>query len=149
MLSFKPTFSLSSFTFIKRLFSSSSLSAIRVVSSAYQLGNLGSLSVDQGYKGLSPLPGAGENSPKLTKVVFGRPQFLTGSWMDAFSKLTCEHHHRAVPNSSFNFPEEVMRERKGENEARERAVFYNLISEDKQGHLFHIILLTESSFSTV
>ena len=35
MLSFKPTFSLSSFTFIKRLFSSSSHSAIRVVSSAY------------------------------------------------------------------------------------------------------------------
>ena len=34
MLSFKPIFSLSSFTFIKRLFSSSSLSAIRVVSSA-------------------------------------------------------------------------------------------------------------------
>ena len=33
--SFKPTFSLSTFTFIKRLFSSSSLSAIRVVSSAY------------------------------------------------------------------------------------------------------------------
>ena len=35
MLSFKPTFSLTSFTFIKRLFSSSSLSAIRMVSSAY------------------------------------------------------------------------------------------------------------------
>ena len=35
MLSFKPTFSLSSFTFIKRLFSSSLLCAIRVVSSAY------------------------------------------------------------------------------------------------------------------
>ena len=35
MLSSKPTFSLSSFTFIKRLFSSSSLSAIRVVSSEY------------------------------------------------------------------------------------------------------------------
>ena len=35
MLSFKPTFSLSSFTFTKRLFSSSSLSAIRVVSPAY------------------------------------------------------------------------------------------------------------------
>ena len=32
MLSFKPTFSLSSFTFIKKPFSSSSLSAIRVVS---------------------------------------------------------------------------------------------------------------------
>jgi len=35
ILSFKPTFSLSSFTFIKSLFSSSLLSAIRVVSSAY------------------------------------------------------------------------------------------------------------------
>ena len=35
MLSFKPTCSLSSFTFIKRLFSCSSLSAIRVVSSVY------------------------------------------------------------------------------------------------------------------
>ena len=35
ILSFKPTSSFSSFTFIKRLFSSSSLSAIRVVSSAY------------------------------------------------------------------------------------------------------------------
>ena len=35
MLNFKPTFTLSSFTFIKRLFSSSLLSAIRVVSSAY------------------------------------------------------------------------------------------------------------------
>ena len=35
MLSFKPTFSLSSFTFIKRLFSSFSLSAIRLVSFAY------------------------------------------------------------------------------------------------------------------
>ena len=35
MLSFKPVFPLSSFTFIKRLFSSSLLSAIRVVSSVY------------------------------------------------------------------------------------------------------------------
>ena len=35
MLSFRQTFSLSSCTFIKRLFSSYSLSAIRVVSSAY------------------------------------------------------------------------------------------------------------------
>ena len=35
MLSFKPAFSPSSFTFIQRFFSSSSLSAIRVVSSAY------------------------------------------------------------------------------------------------------------------
>ena len=35
MLSFRPTFSFPSFTFIKSLFSSSSLSAVRVVSSAY------------------------------------------------------------------------------------------------------------------
>ena len=35
MLSFKPAFSLSSFTFIQRLFSSSLLSAISVVLSAY------------------------------------------------------------------------------------------------------------------
>ena len=35
MLSFKPTFSVFSFTFIKRLFSSSSLSAIRMVSFVY------------------------------------------------------------------------------------------------------------------
>ena len=35
MLNFKPTFSLSSFTFIRRLFSASLLFAIRVVSSAY------------------------------------------------------------------------------------------------------------------
>ena len=35
VLSCKPVFSLSSFTFIKRLLSSSSLSAIRVVTSAY------------------------------------------------------------------------------------------------------------------
>ena len=35
ILNFKPTFSFSSITFIKRLFSASSLSAIRMVSSAY------------------------------------------------------------------------------------------------------------------
>jgi hypothetical protein len=35
MLSFKPAFPLSSFTLMKRLFSSSSLSAVRLVSSAY------------------------------------------------------------------------------------------------------------------
>ena len=35
MLNFRPAFALSSFTLIKRLFSSSSFSAIKVVSSAY------------------------------------------------------------------------------------------------------------------
>ena len=37
MLSFKPAFSLSSFTFIKKLFSSSALSAIKVVSAYLRL----------------------------------------------------------------------------------------------------------------
>ena len=41
MVSFKPAFSLSSFTFIKRLFSFSLLSAIRVVSSAHLRSLLG------------------------------------------------------------------------------------------------------------
>lgn len=52
---------------------------------AAQLSSLGSLSVHQGYNRLSPLPGAGEKSPKLTTVVLGRPQSLTGSWMDALA----------------------------------------------------------------
>ena len=47
MLSFKPTFSLSSFTFIKSLFSSSSLSAIRVMSSAYLVIDMWCLGKDQ------------------------------------------------------------------------------------------------------
>ena len=42
MLSFKPALLLSSFTFIKRLFSSSSLSATKVVSYAYSPSNLDS-----------------------------------------------------------------------------------------------------------
>ena len=46
MLSLKPAFSLSSFTFIKRLFSSSSPSAIRVVPSAYQAINISPGSLD-------------------------------------------------------------------------------------------------------
>ena len=45
MLSFKPTFSLSSFTFIKRLFSSS-LSAIRVVSSISEVIDISPGSLD-------------------------------------------------------------------------------------------------------
>ena len=58
MLSFKPNFSVSSFTFIKRLFSSSSFSAIRVVSSApfrYDLNQIPSdytVEVRNRFKGL-------------------------------------------------------------------------------------------------
>ena len=51
MLNFKPAFSLYSFTFIKRLFSSSLLSAIRVVSSIYLR-----LLIFQLYVYIYPLP---------------------------------------------------------------------------------------------
>ena len=54
MLSFKTTFSLSSFTFIKRLFSSSSLSAIRVVSSAYQVIDISPDNLDSSLCFLQP-----------------------------------------------------------------------------------------------
>ena len=46
MLSFKPTFSLSSFTFIKRLFSSSSLSAIRAVICIFEIIDISSGNLD-------------------------------------------------------------------------------------------------------
>ena len=51
MLSFKPTFSLSSFIFIKGLLSSSSLSAIRVAPRlGYELGHTDSDSSDKGWQ---------------------------------------------------------------------------------------------------
>ena len=53
MLSFKPTFSLSSFTFIKRLFSSSSLGKV----SACNVGDLGSI------PGSGRSPGEGNGNP--------------------------------------------------------------------------------------
>src|SRR5574341_2697037 len=48
MLGFKPTFSLSTFTFIKRLFSSSSLSAIRCCKEQYCIGTWNVRSMNQG-----------------------------------------------------------------------------------------------------
>ena len=45
-LSFKPAFSLSSFTLIKKPFSSSSLSAIRVVSSATEVVDISPSNLD-------------------------------------------------------------------------------------------------------
>ena len=52
MLSFKPIFLLSSFTFIKRLFNSSSLSAIRVVSSAYADSIMWNAGLDEAQAGM-------------------------------------------------------------------------------------------------
>ena len=63
MLSFKPTFSLSCFTFIKRFFSSSSLSAIRVVSSAY-------LQLRHGLWGDTPRPRAEKSQQDWVQAYF-------------------------------------------------------------------------------
>ena len=54
MLSFKPAFSLSCFTFIKRLFSFSLLSAIRVVSSAYQVTDISPRNLDSSLCFIQP-----------------------------------------------------------------------------------------------
>ena len=53
-LNFKTAFSLSSFTFIKRLFGSSLLSAIRVVSSAYQVINISPSKLDSSLWFIQP-----------------------------------------------------------------------------------------------
>ena len=68
MLSFKPAFSISSFTFIKRLFCSSLLSAIRVVSSVYLrlLIGRGFLSLPALWDCHSEAPGSSTPSPALT-----------------------------------------------------------------------------------
>ena len=73
MLSFKPTFWLSSFTFIRRLFSSSSHSTIWVVSSAYLKLLIFLLAI--------LIPACGSSSPALIlhdllQVTLSVPQFL-------------------------------------------------------------------------
>ena len=75
MLSFKPTFSLSSFTFIKRLFSSSPFSAIRVP----YMSNLGQLWT--GYK--------------KTK----NPWNTTKGWGDHLSHPSISVHVTCLPSS--------------------------------------------------
>ena len=88
-LSFKPTFSLSSFTFIKRLFSSSSLSAIRVVSSAY-LRLLNSPGVDCHFllQGIFPTTGLNPGLPHCRQTLYhlshqGSPIFLPAIFIPA------------------------------------------------------------------
>ena len=96
MLSFKPTFSLSSFTFIKRLFSSSSLSAIRVLSSAcfcqsqgwFPLGLSGWSSLLS--KGLSRvLPSTHKSKPSILLALSHRPQWF---WSTRKKKI-CHGFH--------------------------------------------------------
>ena len=86
MLSFKPTFSLSSFTFIKRLFSSSSLSAIRVVSSSYLR-----LLIDWFKLG-----------KKYVRAVYYHPAYLTS--MQSSVQLLSQVQLFAIPWTAVRFP---------------------------------------------
>ena len=98
MLSFKTTFSLSSFTFTKRLFSSSSLSVIRVVSSAYLrlliflLASLipacasSTLAFHMMYSAYK-LCKQGDNIQPRCKEVIGEGQFITFCWRGEFNTI--------------------------------------------------------------
>ena len=80
MLSFKPTFSLSSFTFIQRLFSSSLLSAIRVVSSVYLSGlklNIQKMKIMASGLIISwQIDIDGETTERVTDFIFLAPESL-------------------------------------------------------------------------
>ena len=96
MLSFKPTFSHSTFTFIKRLFSSSSLSAIRVMSSAYQVIDISPSNLDSSCVSSSPAFLMMYSAYKLNKqgdkrlcllAVFFRTVLLKYSFINSFVNL--------------------------------------------------------------
>ena len=103
MLSFKPTFSLSSFTFIKRLFSSS-FSAIKVVSSAYL--RLLMCMVYSAYKLNKP----GDNIqpwctpfPILNQSIIPWPVLTVASW-PAYRFLRKQVRWSGIPISLRIFP---------------------------------------------
>ena len=83
MLSFKSTFSVSSFTFIKRLFSSSSLSAIRVVSSAYLRLLIFLLAI--------LIPACTSSSPEFLMMYSAYGVFII---IKIISYTLCAHQHR-------------------------------------------------------
>ena len=86
MLSFKPAFSLSSLTFTKRLFSSSLLSAIRVVSSAYLRLLIFLLAI------LIPAYDSfGISHEYISLFIYLDPWFLSPKlvWFSAFRSCTC------------------------------------------------------------
>ena len=77
MLSFKPAFSLSSFILIKRLFSSSSVSAIKVVSSAYLRLLIFLLAI------LIPVYASSSPAFRMMYSVFSSVQLLSRVWLFA------------------------------------------------------------------
>ena len=80
ILSFKPIFSLSYFTFIKRLFSSSSLSAIRVLSSAYLRTNPAAAATVKSLQSCPTLCDPIDSSPPGSSVP-GIPQAKILEWV--------------------------------------------------------------------
>ena len=91
MLSFKPAFSLSSFTLIKRLFSSSLLSVLKVISSAYlRLLIFFRAILIPAYESSSPafrmmysackLNKQGDNMPIWNQSIFPCPVLTVASW---------------------------------------------------------------------
>ena len=95
MLSFQPTFSLSCFTFIKRLFSSSSLSAIRVVH--YLKKWLESCHFGRMYLGISPLV------ESLCFCFFVFYLFSTTlAWLHRINMIMCVKGHRNI-NDDYLF----------------------------------------------
>ena len=103
MLSFKPAFSLSSFTFIKRFFTSSSLSAIRMVSSAYQEKAMAPHSSTLAWK----IPWT-EKPGRLQSM---GSQRVRHDWMTSLSLFTFMHWRRKWQHTPVFLPGESQRRR--------------------------------------
>ena len=125
ILSFNPTFSLSSFSCIKMLFSSSSLSAIKVMSSAYlrlfifllailipacALSSLAFCMMYSAYK----LNKQGDNIqpwhtpfPKWNQSIFPCPVLSVASW-PAYRFLRRQMRQSGTPISFKNFPQYIV-----------------------------------------
>jgi hypothetical protein len=94
MLSYKLTFSLLSFTFMKRLFSYSSLSAISMVSSAYLRWLI--------FLPAIFIPACASSSPTFHVMYsqFGSAQFSRSVLSDSFQPHECQHARPPCPSAS-------------------------------------------------
>ena len=104
MLSFKPVLLLSSFTFIRRFFSSSSLSAIRVVSSPYLEKEISTHSSTLAWK----IPWT-EEPGRLQSMGSWR---VRHDWATSFSLFTFMHWRRAWQRIPVFLPGESQGQRR-------------------------------------
>ena len=110
MLNFKPAFSLSSFTFIQKFFSSSLLSAIRVVSSAYTSpGNLDSslcsfsLAVLNSGRALRTLPKSSKHSNLgLDDDNNDDDDIAAGPMWCTFTASSMSHNNHAIHGATYS-----------------------------------------------